>query len=83
MGNNKKRLIKTVYLKYGPLASIKKKKSEKRILTGKEEQCANQVIFFEEMLEKVKNEGNAFISQRDYLEGGIEYWKEKLRHETD
>ena len=27
---------------------------------------------------KINNEGDAFSSSRDYLEGGIEYWKEKL-----
>ena len=31
--------------------------------------------FIEEILNKIKNQGHAFMSDKDYLEGGVEYWK--------
>ena len=37
----------------------------------------------EEILNKIKNQGDAFMSENDYLEGGVEYWKYKLKHEKD
>ena len=36
------------------------------------------MIYIEGMIKRIKNERNAFILNDDYLEGGIEYWKEKL-----
>ena len=39
--------------------------------------------FIEDILRKIDNQGDAFMSNNDYLEGGIEYWKYKLKHEKD
>ena len=39
--------------------------------------------FIEDILRKIENQGDAFMSPNDYLEGGIEYWKYRLKHEED
>ena len=31
-------------------------------------------------MKKIEKKGDTFSSYNDYLEDGIEYWKEKLRH---
>ena len=36
--------------------------------------------FLEDMVKGIENQGDAFCSSNDYLDGGIEYWKEKLKH---
>ena len=31
-------------------------------------------------MSKIKNQGDAFISENDYLEGGIEYWNKQMTY---
>ena len=36
--------------------------------------------FLEDILSRIKNQGDAFISPDDYIEGGLQYWEKEIKH---